>query len=243
MKNNKNPGNKIVKIVGTMALVILKPFMPLIIFFAIIIVLIGYFVDIFNWKINNEDEAKIKLELAYYELEESFEDIKEFVVSAVEYVTGTAGLKWPVKGHDKITSKFGYRKAPVAGASSFHSGIDIAAPEGTKLIASINGEITKASWGGANGYSITIKGDKYTVSYGHCSPKFKVKVGDQVKKGDVIGNVGPKNVYGVINNPYKDSKGNPTNGATTGCHLHFTVRENGKLIDPETVLKKEDDFL
>lgn len=238
----KNKKNKVAKVAGTMAMVILKPFMPLIIFFTVIIVLIGYFVDVFNWKLNNEDEAKIKLELAYYELEESFEDIKEFIVSAIEYVTGTGGLKWPVKGHKKITSKFGYRRAPVAGASSFHSGIDIAAPEGTKLVASISGEITKASWGGANGYSITIKGNKYTVSYGHCSPDFKVEVGEQVKKGKVIGTVGPKNVYNVPNNPYKDEKGRPTNGATTGCHLHFTVRENGKLIDPEMVLEKEDDF-
>lgn len=238
----KTKKNKIGKIAGTVAMIIIKPFIPLIIFLLVIITLVGYFVDVFNWKLNNEDEAKIKLELAYYELEESFEEIKEFVVSAVEYVTGTAGLKWPVKGHKTITSKFGYRKAPVNGASSFHSGIDIGAPEKTKLIAAINGEVTKASWGGANGYSITIKGDKYTVSYGHCSPEFKVEVGEKVKKGDVIGTVGPKIIYGVPNNPYKDSKGRPTNGATTGCHLHFTVRENGKLIDPETVLEKEDDF-
>lgn len=97
------------------------------------------------------------------------------------------------------------------GASTFHSGIDIGAPEGAKLIASIKGKITKASWGGAGGYTITIKNDTYTVSYGHVSPEFKVEVGDEVNKGDVIGNVGPKNVYGVPNNPYKDSAGNPTN--------------------------------
>lgn len=97
------------------------------------------------------------------------------------------------------------------GASTFHSGIDIAAPEGAKLIASIKGTVIKTGWGGAGGYTITIKNDTYTVSYGHCSPEFKVEVGDEVKKGDAIGTVGPKNVYGVPNNPYTDSAGNPTN--------------------------------
>lgn len=107
------------------------------------------------------------------------------------------------------------------GASTFHGGIDIAAPEGAKLIAAIKGEVTKASWGGANGYCIIIKNDTYTVSYGHVSPEFKVEVGDEVNKGDVIGAVGPRNVYGVPNNPYKDSAGNPTNRCNNRMSLPF----------------------
>ena len=59
----------------------------------------------------------------------------------------------------------------------------------------------------------------------------------KVKKGQIIGTVGPKNVYGVPGNPYKDSEGNPTNGATTGSHCHFTVRKNGEAIDPLEILK------
>lgn len=52
-------------------------------------------------------------------------------------------------------------------------------------------------------------------TYCHVSPNFIVDVGDIVKKGEWIANVGPKNVYGVVGNNYKDKNGNPTNGATT----------------------------
>jgi murein DD-endopeptidase MepM/ murein hydrolase activator NlpD len=53
-----------------------------------------------------------------------------------------------------------------------------------------------------------------------------------VSKGQLIASVGPKNVYGIANNPYKDANGNPTNGATTGCHLHLGVRINNEYINP-----------
>ena len=59
-----------------------------------------------------------------------------------------------------------------------------------------------------------------------------LKFGDHVYSGQVIGHVGPKNVYGVKNNPYKDSSGKPTNGATTGPHLHFTIKKDGKAVNP-----------
>lgn len=122
----------------------------------------------------------------------------------------------------------------------FIVGIDIGAPEGTKLIAICDAEITKIGWGGANGYTITMVSGEYTFSYCHSDPNFMVKEGDKVKKGQVIGKVGPKNVYGIPGNPYKDSEGNPTNGATTGCHCHFMVRKDGETIDPLTILKGGD---
>ena len=68
--------------------------------------------------------------------------------------------------------------------------------------------------------------------YCHVSPNFLVYSGQNVNQGDLIANVGPKNVYGINNNPYKDSDGRPTNGATTGTHLHFSIKVDGKTTDP-----------
>ena len=145
-----------------------------------------------------------------------------------------------LNGHYTITSQFGPRKAPTSGASTYHSGIDIAAPEGAKLVCILDGEVKSIGWGGAGGYTITIKSndEKYTFSYCHVSPEFIVSVGQKVKKGEIIGKVGPLHVYGVTNNPYKDSNG-PTNGATTGTHCHFTVRKDGELINPLEIVKRE----
>ena len=75
------------------------------------------------------------------------------------------------------------------------------------------------------GYTVTIKNDNFSVSYCHVSPNFLVYVGQTVYKGDIIAKVGPKNVYGVPNNPYKDSNGNPTNGATTRSPSPFNNKK------------------
>ena len=82
------------------------------------------------------------------------------------------------------------------------------------------------------GYTVTVKTSSISYSYCHVSPNFLVAKGQYVNKGQIIANVGPKNVYGVLNNPYKDSNGNPTNGATTGPHLHFTIKKDGKAVNP-----------
>lgn len=142
------------------------------------------------------------------------------------------GFVWPLPGYTKISSYFGNRPSPTSGASSSHSGIDIPAPVGSKFIAVNDGEITFASFLGAGGYTITLSFDNLRVTYCHCDPNFIVTVGDFVKKGQVIGHVGPKNVYGVPGNQYIDSDGNPTNGATTGPHLHLGIRLNGAYQNP-----------
>ena len=142
------------------------------------------------------------------------------------------GFVWPIPGYTRISSPFGKRTSPTSGASSSHSGIDIPAPQGTKFIAVADGEITFRQFLGAGGYTITLSFDNFKVSYCHCDPNFIVSVGDKVKQGQVIGCVGPKNVYGVKGNQYFDSEGKPTNGATTGPHLHLGIRIDGNYTNP-----------
>lgn len=139
---------------------------------------------------------------------------------------------WPLPGYSYISSYFGRRVSPTSGASTYHSGIDIPAPEGTKILAVCDGLVTFASWGAGGGYTIVVENNDIKVSYCHVSPIYIVSRNDTVTAGKVISTVGPKNVYGINNNPYKDSNGNPTNGATTGCHLHLTIKENNIAIDP-----------
>ena len=94
------------------------------------------------------------------------------------------------------------------------------------------GQVVFTGFNGAGGYTVSIETPYFTYSYSHVSPYFLVVPGEYVYKGQVIANVGPKNVYGVPNNPYKDNNGNPTNGATTGPHLHFTIKKDGKAVNP-----------
>ncbi len=139
---------------------------------------------------------------------------------------------WPLPNNKRITSNFGKRNSPTAGASSNHSGIDIAATEGTNIYSCFSGTVTFTGFKGAGGYTITVQNSNISASYCHVSPIFLYSTGDFIAKANIIANVGPKNVYGVLNNPYKDSKGNPTNGATTGCHLHLTIKKDGIAVNP-----------
>lgn len=139
---------------------------------------------------------------------------------------------WPIPGYTRISSYFGKRNSPTAGASSFHQGIDIPAPNGTSLVAPFDSAVTFIGFKGSGGYTIILKCNDIEFIYHHVSPKYIIQVGESVYSGQVIGQVGPKNVYGVKNNPYKDSSGKPTNGATTGPHLHFSIKKDGKAVNP-----------
>ena len=143
------------------------------------------------------------------------------------------GLHGQLHGYTTITSYFGKRVSPTEGASTYHKGIDIGAPQGTKLIAVTDGTITFAKFLGGGGYTITLTTqDDIKITYCHVSPEFIVNEGQEVIRGEVIGNVGPKNVYGVVGNNYRDENGNPTNGSTTGPHLHLGVREDDEYVNP-----------
>lgn len=153
-------------------------------------------------------------------------NVQNFVESS------TSGFFWPLPGNKNITSPFGKRTSPTSGASSSHSGVDIAATENTPIYSCFSGEVIFTGFKGAGGYTIIIKNGNITASYCHISPNYIFKTGDFVNKQNIVAYVGPKNIYGIINNPYKDSKGNPTNGATTGCHLHLTIKKDGIAVNP-----------
>lgn len=128
-----------------------------------------------------------------------------------------AGFIKPVEG--KITSDFGYRVSPKAGATSNHSGIDIAVPAGTPVKTIADGTVIAAN-GGMRGYGNGVFVDhghingKHIVSeYGHLS-SFVVKAGQRVKQGQVIAKSG-------------------NTGVSTGPHLHLTIRENNIPADPK----------
>lgn len=112
-----------------------------------------------------------------------------------------------------VSSPFGDRDAPTAGASSNHQGIDLAAPEGTPIIASRSGTVTTASLGSAAGYYVTIShGDGFSSIYMHMT-HYVVSAGQYVSAGDVIGYVGKT-------------------GVATGNHLHFGISYGGKYYNP-----------
>lgn len=99
------------------------------------------------------------------------------------------GFFWPIPGYTYISSYFGKRKSPTAGASTSHSGIDIPASNNTKLYAVEDGKVTFASWGAGGGYTIVLELTNFpniSVSYCHVSPNFIVTRNQFVKKGELI---------------------------------------------------------
>ena len=164
--------------------------------------------------------------------EEQFEDLDS--INNQSYFSSSIqdNFFWPIPGFTHISSYFGKRTSPATSASTFHSGIDVPAPEGTGLYSILNGIVSYVGFKGANGHTIIISSGKYNIIYGHVSPNYIISKDQEIHKGDLIGFVGPKYINDIINNPYSDSKGNPTNGATTGPHLHLSIKKDGKAVNP-----------
>lgn len=224
MKNKKK-----MKIVG-FVLILIKPFIVPILIVAIICGLVCTLTDMLYVVFNNEDKIDMKEELAYYDTEYEKEEMTDFFSSVWNFVAKIFGggeiadyTEWPVDGYYTITSYFGYRDIQVAGATSFHGGLDIAAKEGAKLVSVMDAEVISIGWWGSAGYTIKLKSidGEYDFSYYHVSPEYIVSKGQKVKKGEIIGKVGPLNVYGVENNPYRDSQGRPTNRSYNRLPLSF----------------------
>lgn len=126
-------------------------------------------------------------------------------------LNNSSKYSWPTPGYTKINSFFGKRNSPTLYASSYHLGIDIAAPSESVVVAVHNATVKYTGFYGSGGYTIILGFDNLEFIYHHMNPNFLVSPGMSVECGEIIGYVGPKNVYGIKNNPYKDSFGNPTN--------------------------------
>lgn len=119
----------------------------------------------------------------------------------------------PTRVRARITSRFGPRRDPLRKRRAFHTGIDLAAPPGTRVNATAKGLIIKAGRMPGYGRMVTVKHKNgLTTRYAHLR-RINVAVGDRVEAGDRIGSVG-------------------ATGRTTGPHLHYETRRHGRPLDP-----------
>ena len=121
------------------------------------------------------------------------------------------GFERPVSGN--VSSRFGYRLHPILRIGRFHEGVDYRASWGSPVVAADGGMVIGAGWNGGHGRQVRLAHpDGITTSYSHLS-RIAAAPGTHVRRGQVIGYVG-------------------STGFSTGAHLHYEVRKNGRPVDP-----------
>ena len=152
--------------------------------------------------------------LASYQ-EKSFSDIEAMVRDKEKLLAAIPAIQ-PVSDKDltRIASGFGTRIDPVYKVPKFHAGLDFAAPTGTPIYATADGVVTDAGFdeGGYGNRVIINDGFGYETLFGHMY-KIKVRDGEKIKRGEMIGYVG-------------------STGKSTGPHCHYEVHKNGIPVDP-----------
>lgn len=119
----------------------------------------------------------------------------------------------PVKGEFRISSRYGYRTDPITNYRKFHSGIDIVVSFATPVVSTADGKVVLSQRYGNYGRCVIVSHKYgYSTVYGHLSAYY-CSVGDSVSQGQVIGFTG-------------------NTGRSTGTHLHYEIRKNGKHIKP-----------
>lgn len=166
----------------------------------------------------NETDAEIQAMILALQAEYAAQRAASGNTGSVPVSTGTGvvsvgDLIWPLPSSDLITSQFGNRDQPTAGASTNHQGLDINANEGDAVVAAGGGTVISAGNMGGYGNCVIIDhGNGVQTVYAHLS-EVDVTVGQTVGQGDQLGGAGHT-------------------GIATGDHLHYEVRENGVTTDP-----------
>ncbi len=179
-------------------------------------------VNLYAQKVEEERmKQRYASDAKYYEKKErellaESQKIEELLRGYIKGVRGSTGrFIWPVLG--RITSGFGFRIHPIHRTRLNHTGLDISRPNGTPVKASDGGRVVMAGWYGGYGKCIIINhGKGHATLYGHLS-RLGVARGTNVGKGQTIGAVG-------------------STGYSTGAHLHFEVRLNGRPVNPRRFL-------
>ncbi|MBP5533704.1 MAG: peptidoglycan DD-metalloendopeptidase family protein [Lachnospiraceae bacterium] len=123
-------------------------------------------------------------------------------------------MTWPLPGDHRTFSKFGPRKAPTKGASTYHKGWDIGGEFGAPMVSVLAGKVIDVSYNSSAGNYVKVEHQPgFVTVYCHCS-KTLVSAGEYVKQGQQIALVG-------------------STGVSTGPHLHFAVQKNGEYVDPD----------
>jgi len=162
---------------------------------------------------HNGVEARREI-LEYTVVEEPVDQVREVGLKALPTWWPTGTFAHPCPGYVYISSNFGYRKS----FGDNHTGIDLAANQGTPIYASDGGTVTVAGRVGNYGLVVYIDhGNGYVTRYAHCS-KLLVKAGQKVAQGEKIALVG-------------------STGKSTGPHCHFEIRYNGTAKNPKNYLK------
>jgi len=168
--------------------------------------------------IDTSDNGSIDMETLKNQIKltmESVGEIKDYLSQERDLYLATP-KGWPVAG--RISSPYGYREHPKTGVRDFHSGMDIASEPGTPVKATADGIVSYAGWSGGSGNLVALEhGLGFSTYYAH-NRLVVVKIGQKVKRGDILSYLG-------------------STGNSTGPHLHYEVWKEGRSLNPSTYIE------
>ncbi|OGP76874.1 MAG: hypothetical protein A2Z13_01325 [Deltaproteobacteria bacterium RBG_16_64_85] len=167
-----------------------------------------------------EDAGSLDMEALKKQIDEKMESVAEIrkYVSAQKDIYLSTPSVWPVQG--LISSGYGYREHPKFGDQKFHSGVDIIVPQGTPVKATADGIVSYSGSSEGSGNTVVIEhGHGFSTAYAH-NLRNLVRVGQRVKREDVIAITG-------------------STGISTGPHVHYEIWKNGRHVNPMAYLARK----